>query len=1585
MRIYQTLRKRGLALFLALIMCLSLVQVPAFAAEDDASEPADAPVMDVTGPGVQEPEAVPEEESPAPESEEIAAPDTQEEPEADEPEEYAPEYAAVEELEAAFEAAVEALEDGGVEGGIAALEEYLNIFDRLSPEDQEANQEAREAAVDYLQTLLDSLEGIEDENIDAMNTYDQITVRYVVNGVTLRTDTLNSGRYIQIANRVPYVSDLIAGTAYEDYDYGTVTKIECRPLQYFPSSALNLHEGQNIEHSGNYKTHTITYTTSKWEKHDNSSVTDPGTSNPPGTSGGSGSYFLQVVYVNKSKTEYSFGPRIASNTTARIWYYDNRPQPAPEGYELKGWQTSHYHGTNGFLNKGWWQIFGGSEGTRLYVYSGIQSSVALNSGEGVYLIYQATEDPAPPATYSYLLTWDYNGGTLNGKSSDQETAMNLTGDNSATHTFYEQVSKRPSRTGYIFTGWSYSGNGNYNERQGQIVMTGRDGSTVSGTMVAQWSADSSETVTLTYDANGGTNQPAPQTVSVGGDAVVADKGSMTKPNCTFLGWSTNKNATESDINPNDVLRMDESLTIYAVWEENPVPEAKTISVTPLVTFEVEGKDATQLAADQIPENYQMTLTYTDLDGKHERTLSKADATVTTEGNLGLPVLTWSTFDVKIAKESGVKIDIAVQQNNYQIGDNSEIIYNRTYTTDGGSQSDGAGIITVSQAVSSVKATTKNYYKLPDLGTPNLTITKSADKDIVKVGETVTYTITVANTGKAAATNVVVSDTLPKGLEWVQDNDASYKGGVLTWNIPQIEAGGSKSVSFTAKVTQSGAISNTARVTGDEIKTPVDSDPEDITGVKVSIKTTKSHSNITVAEKTGIATIPYTVTVKNTGDDLFGLDIIDKLTVKVTDQNGNPSTEPVKVTYKDLKVDGQTVPAEMSETGGIVNAIARDSKFAAGQTVTLTYNIEVQNKGQTAVVATLSNTATGGSWSTNPSGGRMFRMARDGEYDVTDSASDTASVGDSASVVIPPPQAETVTITVKFMDENGNEVGKTETTVEKNGSYDVTEETKKVPDGYEANGNPTGDVKGTADTDKVVTVPVKKTPAPPAPTPADWGRLTLTKTANKTQARAGEDITYTIRVTNNTGKDLTGIRVSEPLDTNVTFKSAAPAGYDAASGVWTIVSLANGASATLTLTVTVKDGVTNATIRNTAAITDASTTGPDPEKLPDGTRPGDTADVTVPEADARRVTVTWLNWNGDRLDRADWNTDEREPSYSGRRPTRPDSSRYTYTFAGWGNREVDEDGNVTYTALFDRERIDDDDDRPTGGGTTGGNTGGSTGGTTTIPDTQTPLDPGTTIIDQEVPLAGAVGLNDADHFAYVIGYEDGTVRPLNNISRAEVATIFFRLMTDDYRQANWSTVNSFSDVKEGDWYNNAISTCARAGALKGRGDGSVFDPNANITRAEFAVIAARFLDSSYVDDGKGDFADTADHWAAKEIRLAAKAGWVNGNGNTFNPDAYITRAEVMAIVNRMLDRTPDKDHMLPDMKKWTDNPEDAWYYEAVQEATNEHDYTRDETAVESWTLVKEHRDWAALELGWAANGGASAPQGETETQGLPDGI
>ena len=267
--------------------------------------------------------------------------------------------------------------------------------------------------------------------------------------------------------------------------------------------------------------------------------------------------------------------------------------------------------------------------------------------------------------------------------------------------------------------------------------------------------------------------------------------------------------------------------------------------------------------------------------------------------------------------------------------------------------------------------------------------------------------------------------------------------------------------------------------------------------------------------------------------------------------------------------------------------------------------------------------------------------------------------------------------------------------------------------------------------------------------------------------------------------------------------------------------------------------------------------------------------------------------------------------------------------------------------------------------------------TTIPDATTPLDPGTDIDDQDVPLAGAVGLNDTDHFAYIAGYENNTVRPTANITRAEVAAIFFRLMTEEFRIANWSTENTFSDVKAGDWFNNAVSTCVKAGIIKGYEDGT-FRPGQSITRAEFAAIAARFLGPDADDEGVGDFADTADKWYSADVRKAAKAGWISGmGGSRFEPNANITRAQVMSIVNRMLDRTPDADHMLPTMKTWIDNPEGTWYYVDVQEATNGHDYTRDETNIETWTAIQAEKNWAEIEAEWAANNGASASKDDAQ--------
>ena len=253
----------------------------------------------------------------------------------------------------------------------------------------------------------------------------------------------------------------------------------------------------------------------------------------------------------------------------------------------------------------------------------------------------------------------------------------------------------------------------------------------------------------------------------------------------------------------------------------------------------------------------------------------------------------------------------------------------------------------------------------------------------------------------------------------------------------------------------------------------------------------------------------------------------------------------------------------------------------------------------------------------------------------------------------------------------------------------------------------------------------------------------------------------------------------------------------------------------------------------------------------------------------------------------------------------------------------------------------------------------------IPDADVPQGDGTDIQDETTPLAGAIGLNNVDHFAYMIGYGDGTIHPTANITRAEVATIFFRLMNDEFRSENWATENDFSDVALGQWFNNAISTSANAGKLGGYGDGT-FRPNNAITRAEFTAIAVRFLSDEIQDTDAGDFADTANHWAAAEIRRAAAAGWINGySDGTFRPDAYISRAEAATIINRMLGRVPDADHLLDEMTVWSDNSATEWYYAEIQEATNSHAYERDELGVvEMWTTLQAARNWQELEAQWA---------------------
>ena len=266
-------------------------------------------------------------------------------------------------------------------------------------------------------------------------------------------------------------------------------------------------------------------------------------------------------------------------------------------------------------------------------------------------------------------------------------------------------------------------------------------------------------------------------------------------------------------------------------------------------------------------------------------------------------------------------------------------------------------------------------------------------------------------------------------------------------------------------------------------------------------------------------------------------------------------------------------------------------------------------------------------------------------------------------------------------------------------------------------------------------------------------------------------------------------------------------------------------------------------------------------------------------------------------------------------------------------EIKEDTVFTYTY----------DQKSGGSGGSGGSSRPSTPPTVDIPD--------------DVPT----GLNGKDHYAYIIGYGNNDVRPQNNITRAEVATIFFRLLTDETREANMTKSNGYNDVKDGDWFCCAVSTLSKMGIIKGYEDGS-FKPNDPISRAEFAAIAARFDPDG--DKTPASFFDVTSHWAKDEISIAANHGWIKGyEDGSFKPDQKITRAETMTLVNRVLNRLPEtKDDLHKDMKTWVDNmDETAWYYLDVQEATNSHYFkNKTSTKFEQWTDLRDTRDWSELE-------------------------
>lgn len=222
------------------------------------------------------------------------------------------------------------------------------------------------------------------------------------------------------------------------------------------------------------------------------------------------------------------------------------------------------------------------------------------------------------------------------------------------------------------------------------------------------------------------------------------------------------------------------------------------------------------------------------------------------------------------------------------------------------------------------------------------------------------------------------------------------------------------------------------------------------------------------------------------------------------------------------------------------------------------------------------------------------------------------------------------------------------------------------------------------------------------------------------------------------------------------------------------------------------------------------------------------------------------------------------------------------------------------------------------------------------------------------------LNADDHFAYVIGYPDGGVHPHATITRAETATVFFRLLTEKMRKDNLTKYHSFRDVPQGAWYNAAVATMAKLKIITGYPDGT-FQPDAPVTRAEFAAIAARFDEKSARTTAS--FRDIYGHWAERYISRSAELGWIRGyTDNTFRPDQSITRAEAMALINRVLNRNPEsKDDLLRSMNIFNDNLDTAkWYYLDVQEAANSHDFIRKANGYEMWKKLRADPDWKALE-------------------------
>lgn len=923
--------------------------------------------------------------------------------------------------------------------------------------------------------------------------------------------------------------------------------------------------------------------------------------------------------------------------------------------------------------------------------------------------------------------------------------------------------------------------------------------------------------------------------------------------------------------------------------------------------------------------------------------------------------------------------------------------------------------------------------------PKLSVEKKVElpegKKTAEVGDVLTYTITIKNTGNVTLTGINVSDTLDNGTSLSLYTSPECTGEPVTF-IESLVSNETKTLFAEYTVTAADAgktLTNTATATSGDTK------GEDEVEVTVN-----SQYTITVNVTHGTATSNDGLNLSSTSDTLASGTITvnagDNVTITFDNQEGYAlDTVTVKA--------GEETEAPDVLTDSKYNIVSVDKNY----TITVVYakddnNDDIPDSHQ----ATVTYKVDGGTWDgTEGNSANKVYVVTTSEYETKgENAGTWVSLNKTInSTDCPIPTG---------MQPDSTHVGP--------GSWGVNEPTTSVA--LEDNGT--------------YTYTYTFDEANPG--------LTVTKTADKETAKVGETITYTITVTNSGNTTLKNVVVTDTLTNAAGSVSLETSNKDITinNNTATINSLAPGAEVQITAKYTVLEADAGKTISNTA-VAESGTTWDEPDTPPSVTvenpsllisktvsgmtgpkntaKIGDVLTYTITvtndgnvnlgkvtvEDEMMPTTITvdgvekTIGGGGHVIENLDANenvvitykytvpdtlypikntasatandgtqakieisTDVYNPDMTvDKTVNKPvaevgDTIKYTITVTNTGNVELTNvavtdkmfvsadgaiqvpngaklDGNTvtistlgvgetatityTYTVLYW-----DEGDRIENTATVTSNETGTDPIKVTVVvrvkeiDTVTP--PVTEPEEEFVPK----WLNTEDHYAYIVGYEDGTIKPNNNITRAEVATIFFRLLNDDARARFWSTTNDFTDVAEDSWYNNAISTLSNMGIINGYEDGT-FKPNAPITRAEFTAIATRFFD--YEAEYDGAFNDvSARAWYADYVQAAVDMGLVDGYPDGgFHPDAYITRAEACTIVNRVLHRVPHEDHLLAEsvMNTWPDNPKSAWYYEDMQEATNSHDYDwiRDDgETVEDWTKKLPERDWSALETEWA---------------------